>query len=114
MTVRILVDYTAGGVPRCEYATTLGAGGLFIETESPPPRGTVLKVRFRLGPESPLHTIESRVVWARPPAEAGATAPGMGLAFLNALASSQLAAELEQMAGGRGEAPEGAAGDGEA
>lgn len=111
MTVRLLVDYAVGGVPRCEYATTLGAGGLFIETEAPPPRGTVLKVRFRLGPESPLHTIESRVVWARPPAEAGATAPGMGLAFLNALASSQLAVELEQMADGAAE-PEDAGDDG--
>jgi Tfp pilus assembly protein PilZ len=100
MTVRILVDYVVDGVPRCEYATTLGAGGLFIESEDPALAGTLLKVRFRLSARGPLHEIESRVVWCRPPTEAGASAPGMGLDFLDALASARLAHELESMGGG--------------
>ena len=47
-TVRVLVDY-AGPEGACfDYATTLGPGGLFIETETPLAAGTPLKVRFRL------------------------------------------------------------------
>lgn len=102
MTVRILVDYSLDGTPRCEYATTLGAGGLFIETDRPAPPGTRLKVRFRVSRDGALHAVESRVVWQRTPEEAGASAPGMGLEFLDALASSQLAGELEAL-----ELPEG-------
>ena len=54
-TVRILVDYQAAGQMCCEYATTLGAGGMFIESESPLPPGSQLKVRFRLPEAEALH-----------------------------------------------------------
>jgi uncharacterized protein (TIGR02266 family) len=97
MTVRLLVDYAVDGSDRCEYATTLGAGGLFIESTDPPAPGSRLRVRFRLRPDGRLHEIESRVVWRRSPEEAGASAPGMGLEFLDALASARLAAELEAL-----------------
>ena len=49
ITMRVMVDYVADGTPYCEYATTLGAGGMFVRTEEPLARGTTLKVRFRLG-----------------------------------------------------------------
>jgi hypothetical protein len=55
--VRVLVDYYAGGEPHCEYATTLGAGGLFIETDAPLAPGSLLCVRFRLPGGSGLHSI---------------------------------------------------------
>ena len=65
LTLRILVDYAAEGTMRCDYATTLGAGGLFIETDEPIDAGTRLKMRFRLPGGQDLHELEGRVVWKR-------------------------------------------------
>ena len=96
-TVRVLVDFrTAGGV-RCEYATTLGAGGMFVSTEEPLPAGETLKVRFRLPGSERVHEIEARVVWAeRPDVADTPRPPGMGLAFTDAAATAVLARELER------------------
>jgi Tfp pilus assembly protein PilZ len=95
-TVRVLVDYVAPDGLRCEYATTLGAGGLFIESEDPLPPGSLIKMRFRLPSSGHLHEIESRVVWAHASrADSGAQAPGMGIVFTNAGATAELARELE-------------------
>jgi uncharacterized protein (TIGR02266 family) len=99
--VRVLVDYYAAGAPHCEYATTLGAGGLFIETEAPLAPGSVLHVRFRLPGGAALHDIAGRVTWQHRPedARAGDTRPsGMGVEFTDALAAATLARELEQLA----------------
>jgi uncharacterized protein (TIGR02266 family) len=95
-TVRILVDYQASGPPACEYATTLGAGGMFIESEEALPPGTVLKVRFRLPEAEALHDIEARVAWCLSSDEAGLV-PGMGIEFTDAVASAKLARELENL-----------------
>jgi uncharacterized protein (TIGR02266 family) len=98
--VRMLVDFHAEGMPRCEYATTLGAGGVFIETEAPLPPGSVLRVRFRLPGGSALHAIEGRVTWQhrQEEARAGDVRPGgMGVAFTDAAAAAKLARELEEL-----------------
>ena len=95
-TVRILVDYQAYDGIRCEYATTLGAGGLFIETEAPSPPDSRLKLRFRLADDLALHEIEGRVVWVRPAADEGpAHSPGMGVQFTDSVGCSALARDLE-------------------
>jgi len=99
LTVRLLVDFVAAGGLRCEYATTLGAGGLFIECEQPLPPGTALKVRFRLPGGEPLHEIEGRVCWVQAPSADATRAPGMGVAFTDAVAIATLARELERFAG---------------
>jgi uncharacterized protein (TIGR02266 family) len=99
--VRVLVDYTAGGAPHCEYATTLGAGGLFIETDAPLDPGSQLRVRFRLPGGAALHSIDGRVTWQHrlADARAGDSRPsGMGVEFTDALAASALARELERLA----------------
>ena len=96
-TVRVLVEYVAGGVLCSDPATTLGAGGLFIATESALPEGTSLKMRFRLPGGSREHEIEGRVVWSHEPAAGGAPAPGMGVAFTDPIAAEQLALELEAL-----------------
>ena len=97
-TVRILVDYLAADGVRCEYATTLGAGGLFIETESASPPDSQLKLRFRLAEDLSLHEIEGRVVWVRPADVDGrAQSPGMGLQFTDSVGCSALARELEDL-----------------
>ncbi len=99
--VRVLVDFQAAGAPCCEYATTLGAGGLFIETDAPLALGAPLRVRFRLPGGSLLHAIEGRVSWQHRP-EDGRTGDerpaGMGVVFTNAAAAAQLAQELDQLA----------------
>lgn len=98
--VRVLVDFHAGGVPRCEYATTLGAGGLFIETEAPLVLGSALRLRFRLPGGASLHAIEGRVTWQHRAEGAGAgeaRPSGMGIAFTDAAAAARLARELEQL-----------------
>ena len=98
--LRVLVDYHACGAPRCEYATTLGAGGLFIETETPLTPGTSLRVRFRLPGGTSLHAIAGRVTWQHraDDARAGDLRPsGMAVEFTDAHAASLLARELERV-----------------
>ena len=48
VAVRILIDYVSDKDMCCHYATTLGAGGLFVETDDPPEIGRSLKMRFHL------------------------------------------------------------------
>jgi uncharacterized protein (TIGR02266 family) len=98
--VRVLVDFHADGAPRCEYATTLGAGGMFIETDAPLPPATVLRLRFRLPGSTELHAITARVTWIHRSSQAAAgdvRPAGMGVAFTDAAASARLAHELERL-----------------
>lgn len=98
-TVRLLVDYLAPDGVRCEYATTLGAGGLFIETEEPVRVDSLVKLRFRLSEQHDLHEIEGRVVWVRRMNEGGRPhAPGMGIQFTDSVGCAALARELEDLA----------------
>ena len=80
-----------------EYATTLGAGGLFIESEHPLPRGTRLKLAFSLPGRETRHEIEGRIVWAEGPAETGPApcSPGMGIQFTDRASVTALARDLE-------------------
>ena len=97
-TVRVQVEYTSETGPCRAVATTLGAGGLFVATESPLPRDTALTLRFRLLRGGRLnHAIEGRVVWSRKPGDAGSHAPGMGIQFTDRAAAQQLARELEHL-----------------
>lgn len=96
MTVRLLVDFVAAGRVRCEYATTLGAGGMFVETDEPLAPGTPVKARFRLPGGDRLHEIEGRVAWWQPPVPDATRACGMGISFTDAAAISALAHELER------------------
>ncbi len=98
-TLRVLVDYATPAGPRCDYATTLGAGGLFIQTETPLADGTRFKARFRLPGGDSVHEIDARVVWSRSlskPAES-VHALGMGIEFVDSVGVSRLARELEDL-----------------
>jgi len=96
-TVRIAVEYLSGTGLRCERATTLGAGGLFIETDSPEAAGSLLKLRFQLSEAGAHHEIEGRVVWSKGVRNGDTGATGMGIEFLNRAAASILAVELENL-----------------
>ncbi len=61
-----------------EFASNVNEGGLFIETESPPPPDTKVSLHFQLpGSDEPVRT-EGRVAWIR---EGGEEPPGMGVEF---------------------------------
>jgi len=96
-TIRIAVEYLSDTGLRRERATTLGAGGLFIETGSPEATGSILKLCFQLSETSARHEIEGRVVWSRGVGDGNAGATGMGIEFLNRSAANALAVELEQL-----------------
>jgi uncharacterized protein (TIGR02266 family) len=97
-TVRVMVAYTGATGPCVEAATTLGAGGLFIETETPLPEDTRVKLRFRVPGSELEHEIEGRVVWRRPSLARSSYAPGMGIEFTDRGAAARLAQELERLA----------------
>jgi Tfp pilus assembly protein PilZ len=80
-----------------ERATTLGAGGLFIETESPVAAGSLLKLRFQLSEAGAHHEIEGRVIWSRGIESRDLGATGMGIEFLNRAEANALAVELENL-----------------
>jgi uncharacterized protein (TIGR02266 family) len=96
-TVRVMVEYLSDAGLCTDPATTLGAGGLFIETEAPLAEGSALKIRFQLPGSDQSHEIEGRVVWRRRPADVGGHASGMGIEFTDRTASTQLARELERL-----------------
>ncbi len=96
-TVRILVDYQTESGVHCDYATTLGAGGMFLETERELPAGSALKLRFKLPCDEDLHEIEGSVIWQRMDAarDRDAAGSGVGIRFTNPAAISKLARALE-------------------
>ena len=102
MTVRILVDYQVRGGLHCDYATTLGAGGMFLQTELSLARGETVKLRFRLQGGETLHELEARVKWshaARAEPDGRVRTPGAGLQFTDPIATEMLARELEDYEG---------------
>jgi Tfp pilus assembly protein PilZ len=96
-TVRVLVEYLSDSGLRCETATTLGPGGLFIETDSPLAIGALLKLCFRLSEAGIHHEIEGRIVWSKPDADGTVGTPGMGVEFLDRAATRVLGHELEAL-----------------
>ncbi|MEE8580516.1 MAG: PilZ domain-containing protein [Myxococcota bacterium] len=96
-TIRVLVDYVSDHGVHCDYATTLGAGGLFLECEQPLPDESPLKLRFRLPGSEETHEIAGRVVWTRAGSEQLDQTPGMGIQFTDKVAAARLARELENL-----------------
>jgi len=94
-TVRVLVEYLSDAGLCCETATTLGAGGMFIETAQPLPKGSDIKLRFQLPGSEIRHEIQGKVVWAHHPS--GDSATGMGIEFRDRAASARLALELQNL-----------------
>jgi uncharacterized protein (TIGR02266 family) len=96
-TVRITVEYLSDTGLHCERATTLGAGGLFIETDSPVAAGSMLKLRFQVSEAGAHHEIEGRVIWSKGVGSGEAGATGMGIEFVDRAAANALAVELENL-----------------
>jgi type IV pilus assembly protein PilZ len=75
----VRVDYKDVDEVFSEFARNINEGGLFVETESPQPRGTVIDLQFRLpGSEQPVRARGTVVRVCGP--DSGDT-PGMGIEF---------------------------------
>lgn len=96
-TLRVMVEYSSVEGDRCEPATTLGAGGVFIATPEPLLESTELVLRFRLPGSDTLHEILGRVAWSRRTGEHPEHGPGMGIEFIDRDATRRLARELEEI-----------------
>ena len=97
-TVRVLVEYFSDAGVCCDTATTLGAGGMFIQTEDPLPTDASIKLSFEVPGGSRRHHFEGRVVWANRPSEGAVGASGMGIEWTDPAASQRLAQEIELLA----------------
>jgi uncharacterized protein (TIGR02266 family) len=98
-TVRLKVEVEAGNTRRTEWATTLGAGGMFLETDTVLHVGARLTLRFRLPSGGPPHELASRVAWVmngESPQGSPAPSRGMGVEFTDPVGSAALARELER------------------
>ena len=75
----VRVDYTTVDSFFSEFTANINEGGLFIETENPPPTDTRVSLQFKLpGSDTPIHA-RGRVAWVQPP---GTDEPaGMGVEF---------------------------------
>lgn len=96
-TVRIVVEYHLESGARRESATTLGSGGLFVQTDAPCRKGAVLTLRFQIAKGCKSHVINGRVVWCNSPGPDAIGAPGMGVEFTDRNATRDLAHELETL-----------------
>jgi uncharacterized protein (TIGR02266 family) len=98
MTVRLSAVYEHAGREREAVATTLGAGGMFIATDDPPPEGTTLQVRFQVPGGTRSYALAARVVWTHAPSDGPSQTCGMGLSFASPAECAVLATELEALA----------------
>ena len=94
--LRLLVDYASDKGLRCDYATSLSPGGLFIETDQLLSVASCIKMRFRLPTQETMHEIEGRVAWTSEQRKS-ATASGMGIAFTDGEGTERLAREIEDL-----------------
>lgn len=63
-----------GGRQLVGYTRDVSLGGIFVETENPPERGTEVSLRFKLTEDGPIHEARATVVYSM-------GGEGMGLRF---------------------------------
>ena len=92
LRVRVRLVWADGSLE--SWATTLGAGGMYVPTEAPLATGTDLVAHFSLNDSGADHAIQSQVAWSvRDPKGT----PGMGLTFHDQVARARLARELGRL-----------------
>lgn len=80
--IHILIEYQHENRSVTMYCLNMSRGGLFVETNSPAPVGTKLKLKFTLPTERESFFIQAKVMWIREAAE-GDLRVGMGLEFFD-------------------------------
>ena len=76
------VDYRCDDTFLFAYITDMSAMGIFIQTTSPKPPGTLLGLRFR-AKEGKRLDVQGRVIWINEPHGADSINPGMGVQFVD-------------------------------
>jgi type IV pilus assembly protein PilZ len=87
------VDYRSDDTFLFAYITDMSAMGIFIQTVTPKPAGTLLNLRFRT-PDGKRIDVQGRVIWINQPHGADSINPGMGVQFVDLTAG-----EREQILG---------------
>jgi type IV pilus assembly protein PilZ len=82
VAVCLEVDYRCDDTFLFAYITDMSAMGIFIQTTSPRPAGTLLNLRFRTQDGSRLD-VDGRVIWVNQPHGADSINPGMGVQFVD-------------------------------
>ena len=81
VAVCLEVDYRCDDTFLFAYITDMSAMGIFIQTSSPRPPGTLLNLRFRT-PDGARLDVDGRVIWVNHPHGADSINPGMGVQFV--------------------------------
>lgn len=77
----VKVDYASGETFLFAYLSNISEMGIFVRTESPPPIGTRLRLRFHIENGDVLE-LDGDVMWVNPVRVAGDNLnPGMGVSF---------------------------------
>jgi type IV pilus assembly protein PilZ len=76
------VDYRSDDTFLFAYITDMSAMGIFIQTMTPKPPGTLLSLRFRT-PDGKRLDVQGRVIWINQPHGADSINPGMGVQFVD-------------------------------
>ena len=82
VAVCLEVDYRSDDTFLFAYITDMSAMGIFVQTNSPKPPGTLLNLRFRTQ-EGALLDVDGRVIWVNQPHGADSINPGMGVQFVD-------------------------------
>lgn len=91
IAVCLEVDYRCDDTFLFAYITDMSAMGIFIQTTTPKPPGTLLNLRFRI-PDGKRLDVDGRVIWVNQPHGKDSINPGMGVQFvgLTALQRDQI------------------------
>ena len=81
VAVCLEVDYRCDDTFLFAYITDMSAMGIFIQTTTPKPPGTLLNLRFRT-PDGKRLDVDGRVIWVNHPRGKDSINPGMGVQFV--------------------------------
>ena len=77
--IKVPVDYSAVDAFFSEFTTNINEGGMFVETETPPPLDAIVQVQIRLPDLQNPIKLGGRVAWVSD--GKGESPPGMGIEF---------------------------------
>ena len=80
--VNLEVDYRSDDTFLFAYITDMSAMGIFIQTMTPKPPGTLLNLRFRTKDGKQID-VQGRVIWINQPHGPDSINPGMGVQFVD-------------------------------
>ena len=93
--VALELEYRSAGAFLVAYTTNLSKGGIFIETSTPLPIGTVVAMRLH-APNTPTCDVQGTVAWLRPESTGPGQPAGMGIVIDTA--ADQYGAVVDQIA----------------